>query len=73
MPFFATNAVPASKGDANTRLTHRSAGAPAATSAGVRSVQVPPWFSVNCTLPSSVPIQMTPALSGDSEIVVIVQ
>ena len=33
----------------------------------------PPCVRVTCTLPSSVPIQMTPASRGDSEIVVIVQ
>src|SRR6187549_836637 len=31
-PLLLTNAVPASNDDANTRLTHRSAGAPAAAS-----------------------------------------
>ena len=41
--------------------------------AGVRSVQLPPWFRVIHTLPSSVPIQMTPAAIGDSEMDVIVQ
>ena len=65
--------MPASCDDANTRLTQRSGFAPAAVSAGVRSVHVPPWFCVSCTLPSSVPTQIRPARSGDSEIDVIVQ
>src|SRR5262245_16725481 len=72
-PFFDTNAVPASKVDAYTRLTQRSAGAPPVVNAGVTSVHAPPWFCVNWTLPSSVPTQMVPGLSGDSAIVVIVQ
>src|SRR5687768_8713155 len=72
-PFFDTNAVPASYGEANTRLTQRSTGAPAAVSAGVKSVHPPPWFCVRCTFPSSVPTQIVPAFNGASEIVVIVQ
>ena len=72
-PVFDTNAVPASYGDANTRLTQRSTGAPAAASAGVMSVHVAPASRVSCTLPSSVPTQMTPAVTGDSDSVEIVQ
>ena len=58
-PVFDTNAVAASCGEANTRLTQRSVGAPAAVSAGVRSVHAPPWFCVRWTFPSSVPTQMS--------------
>ena len=48
-------------------------GALATALAGVTSDHAPPWFCVTCTFPSSVPTQIVPALSTDSEIDVIVQ
>src|SRR5215831_13684503 len=60
-------AVPAANFEPYTRETHPSAG-PVETSA-----QCEPASRVTCTLPSSVPTQMTPACAGDSEIVVMVQ
>src|SRR5262245_19500403 len=54
-----------------TRLTYASRRPPAAVIAGVTSVQDDPSFRVSCRLPSLVPAQITPRVSGDSEIEVI--
>src|SRR5262249_54990874 len=70
---FATYAVPPLKFEANTRVTQASFGPPARAIASVASAQLAPPFVVTCTLPSSLPTQITPAVTGDSEIVVIVQ
>src|SRR6476646_6062034 len=72
-PFLVTNATLASCGDGKTRLTQRSRGAPAASSAGVRSTHEVPASRVSCTRPSSVPTQIVPAAAGDSANVEIVQ
>src|SRR5436309_1811955 len=61
-------ARPATWCDACTRLTYASSRAPSAVSLAVTSVHDPPVSLVTCTRPSLVPTQMTPAVSGDSEI-----
>src|ERR1017187_10045046 len=72
-PVLAAQAVPAAKRDAYTRLVQSSSGPPTAATFFVTSVQVPPPFCVTCTLPSSVPTQRIPGVTGDSEIVTMVQ
>ena len=72
-PVLATYAVPAANRDAYTRLIQTSAGPPAAVMFRVTSFQAPPPLRVTCTLPSSVPAQMIPAVTGDSERVTMVQ
>src|SRR6185295_1803029 len=54
--------------DARTRLTYASTRPPAAAIFAVMSVQAAPSLRVTCTLPSAVPAQITPFVTGDSEI-----
>ena len=51
------------------RLDDRDAAAVGDGIDGVTLVQLSPAFRVTCTCPSSDPVQITPAVTGDSAIV----
>ena len=72
-PVFVTYATRGSWGEAKTREVHVAGGPPAAATAAVTSRQFFPASSVTWTFPSSVPTHNRPGLTGDSEMVVIVQ
>ena len=58
--------MPASKCDGSTRLTHVPSGTSVRGTFARTFVQDLPASRVTCTLPSSVPAQITPASTGDS-------